>query len=170
MAKVEQYDAIDFFDFCEVSSDEVTEAGFQWRSLILPLVLQEDPAQLKRLVVSWYESKCTRQKYWEENFGVMDTATGITALRESLTAFEQEKSCVWRRLIPTSGTLIGCEFLICRRIRTQHRKQEAFCFANMDGDRLLGHGEGEWDQGQEIYFCYLQFRSRTVESTSEIGS
>lgn len=130
MAKVEQYDAIDFFDFCEISSDEVTEACFQWRSLILSLVLQEDPAQLKRLVVSWDESKRTRQKYWEENFGVMDTATGITALRESLTAFEQEKSCVWRRLITVvTETEPGQE----RGQRQDRRLQEA--------DKLFQHLE-----------------------------
>jgi len=98
VTKVEQYNAIDFFNFCEISSDEVMEAGFQWRSLILPLVLQEHLAQHKHPVVCQDESKHTRQKYWEENFEVMDMVTGITTLWESLTVFEQ-KNCMWRRLI-----------------------------------------------------------------------
>ncbi|KAG9067142.1 hypothetical protein KI688_011923 [Linnemannia hyalina] len=60
-----QYDAIDFFDFCAFSSDKMPEAVFQWKSIILPYVQQKDPAQHKRLLVSWEESKQTRQKYWD---------------------------------------------------------------------------------------------------------
>lgn len=61
----DQYDPIDFFDFCNFSSDEKVEAGFQWKTFILPHVLLEDPAQHRRLVVSWDESRRTRQLYWD---------------------------------------------------------------------------------------------------------
>ncbi|KAF9154432.1 hypothetical protein BGX20_004686, partial [Mortierella sp. AD010] len=49
----EQYDAIGSFDFC--ASDQKQEATFQWKTIILPLVLQ-DFSQHKRLVTSWNES------------------------------------------------------------------------------------------------------------------
>ncbi|KAF8937739.1 hypothetical protein BGZ58_002230 [Dissophora ornata] len=62
---LEQYDAIGFFDFCAFSSGQRHEAIFQWKSIVLPFVLQEDAAQHKRLLASWEESKWIMQQYWD---------------------------------------------------------------------------------------------------------
>ncbi|KAG0334394.1 hypothetical protein BG000_008371, partial [Podila horticola] len=37
-----------------------------WKSIILPLVLQRDLAQHKRLVTVWNESKHARKKCWDD--------------------------------------------------------------------------------------------------------
>ncbi|KAF9915423.1 hypothetical protein FBU30_002025 [Linnemannia zychae] len=61
---LEQFNAIDFFDFCKFSSDQKQEANYQWKTFVLPQVLQKDPSLHKRLITSWEESKNTRNQYW----------------------------------------------------------------------------------------------------------
>ncbi|OAQ28351.1 hypothetical protein K457DRAFT_567178 [Linnemannia elongata AG-77] len=63
---LDQYDAVDFFDFCGFSSDQRQNAVFIWKTIILPEVLQRDSAQHKRLITTWSHSKRARQKYWND--------------------------------------------------------------------------------------------------------
>ncbi|KAG0242429.1 hypothetical protein BGW41_004158 [Actinomortierella wolfii] len=62
---IEEYDAIDFFDFGAFTSDQKQAATFTWKSFVLPHVQQKDLTQYNRLVTIWNESKSTRQKYWD---------------------------------------------------------------------------------------------------------
>ncbi|KAF9397402.1 hypothetical protein BGZ76_008407, partial [Entomortierella beljakovae] len=61
---LEQFNAIDFFDFCKFSSNQKQEANYQWKTFVLPQVLQKDPSLHKRLIISWDESKYIRNQYW----------------------------------------------------------------------------------------------------------
>lgn len=63
---LDQYDAVDFFDFCGFSSDQRQNAVFVWKTITLPQVLQRDSAQHKRLITTWSHSKRGRQKYWND--------------------------------------------------------------------------------------------------------
>ncbi|KAG0047784.1 hypothetical protein BGZ83_007218 [Gryganskiella cystojenkinii] len=63
---LEQFGAIDFFDFGAFSSDQKAEAVFQWKTMILPYVQELDQDQYRFLDSSWNESKSARHKYWQE--------------------------------------------------------------------------------------------------------
>ncbi|KAF9580316.1 hypothetical protein BGW38_003089 [Lunasporangiospora selenospora] len=63
---LDQYDAIDFFDFCEFSSSQRQNATHQWKFIILPLVAKTDAIRHSQLLASWKESKSTIKQYWDK--------------------------------------------------------------------------------------------------------
>ncbi|KAF9408641.1 hypothetical protein BGZ76_005820, partial [Entomortierella beljakovae] len=62
---LDQYDAIDFFNFCGYSSNQKQSASHQWKSIVLPLVANNDASRYKLLLNSWEKSKATIQQYWD---------------------------------------------------------------------------------------------------------